>query len=153
MKKCSFCGEDITHKKSNRASKCAKCLRIPNRNKLEKIKGRTKGMMTVKREILAAYDRCCAICGWQLKTSYAKGKHLHQRGCEIHHIISVSEGGKHIFSNCILLCPNHHKEADMGIISKKELFNLVIKNKDKVIEDRKLKSSSKTSKIMDDLFS
>jgi hypothetical protein len=34
---------------------------------------------------------------------------------EVAHIIPVSEGGKSILKNLLVLCPNHHKEFDLGI--------------------------------------
>lgn len=37
---------------------------------------------------------------------------------EIHHITPVSEGGTEEASNLILLCPNHHKQADLGILDR-----------------------------------
>lgn len=40
---------------------------------------------------------------------------------EIHHITPRSEGGKNIAENLIVLCPNCHRKADRGIISKSKL--------------------------------
>lgn len=139
MKQCAICKTDITHKKSNRSLKCEKCIRMPNENSLNKIKLRTKNMRTVKQEILAAYNSSCVICGWKIEQKYSYGKYLHQSGCEIHHINPVSNGGKDVFENCILLCPNHHKEADLGIISKSLLFSYVLKDKEEIIEQNKIK--------------
>lgn len=34
-----------------------------------------------------------------------------------------------LISNAILLCPNHHKEADNGLISKEDLKKVVLKRK------------------------
>lgn len=44
--------------------------------------------------------------------------------CQIHHIVSVKEGGGEEADNKICLCPNHHAEADAGIITIPELFEL-----------------------------
>ncbi|MDQ1162767.1 putative restriction endonuclease [Chryseobacterium sp. SORGH_AS 447] len=33
---------------------------------------------------------------------------------EVAHIKAVSEGGKSTIGNLIVLCPNHHKEFDLG---------------------------------------
>lgn len=48
-------------------------------------------------------------------------------GNELHHIVPISEGGANDDSNLILLCPNHHKQADMGIISKEDLRTYIAK--------------------------
>ena len=41
--------------------------------------------------------------------------------CEIHHIVPVSEGGSGELDNLIMLCPNCHKKADYGVITREEL--------------------------------
>lgn len=46
---------------------------------------------------------------------------MRQGGCELHHIIPISEGGSNEMENLILLCPNCHKEADVGLISEEIL--------------------------------
>ena len=68
-----------------------------------------------------AYESKCAICGWvalEEKTT-PQGKAQPARGNEIHHITPIAEGGGDTADNVILLCPNHHKQADLGIITKK----------------------------------
>lgn len=45
-------------------------------------------------------------------------------GCEMHHIDAVSEGGQHELDNLILLCPNCHKLAHNGILTKDQLRGL-----------------------------
>ena len=42
-------------------------------------------------------------------------------GCEIHHIVPLSKGGKSEWDNLILLCPNCHKMADNGVIDVETL--------------------------------
>ena len=87
-------------------------------------------MSPVRKELLTTYKYSCAICGWRAianplfidpEGNYVDyglpngGKHQ-QFGNEIHHIIPVSKGGNDTLENLILLCPNHHKQANMGII-------------------------------------
>jgi len=152
MKECSICKIDISHKKSNNSSKCEKCARRLNENALNKIKARTKNIKNVKQEILSAYKSCCVICGWKIEKKYCNNKYLHQSGCEIHHINPVSTGGKDVFENCILLCPNHHKEADLGIISESVLLSYIIKDKAEVIENNTIKNMAEGSKLLDSIF-
>lgn len=152
MKECSICKSDISHKKSNRASKCEKCIRIPNEKTLTKIKARAKSMSTTKREILTAYNCCCVICGWKLEQKYYAGMYLIQAGCEIHHIEKVSEGGKDVFDNCILLCPNHHKEADLGIIDKDTLLSYVIKDKESAMQKRRISAMCNAANLLDSTY-
>jgi len=49
---------------------------------------------------------------------------------EVHHIVPRSEGGPNDRSNLIVLCPNHHRKADAGAISRSKL-----KSKLRRIED------------------
>lgn len=52
----------------------------------------------------------CVICGFNLVV-------------DVHHITPISEGGLNEFSNLITLCPNHHRLADLRIISVEHLRN------------------------------
>ena len=54
-------------------------------------------------------DQRCEWCG-------DRSDHL-----EVHHIEPRSEGGSNKPSNLIVLCPNHHRQADKGGISKTKL--------------------------------
>ena len=152
MKNCSICGIDISHKKSNNASKCEKCSRILNEHAINKIKDRTKYMGSVKDQIMYAYDSCCVICQWSIPKQFYNGKYQRQAGCDVHHIIPVSAGGKHTFENCILLCPNHHKEADLGILTEEFLFSYVAKNKEELIEAKKDALTDAAADILCKLF-
>tara|TARA_Y100001970_G_scaffold292291_1_gene432950 strand:+ start:15 stop:575 length:561 start_codon:yes stop_codon:yes gene_type:complete len=40
---------------------------------------------------------------------------------EIHHIVPRSEGGKNTTGNLIVLCPNCHRKADHGVLSRSKL--------------------------------
>lgn len=56
---------------------------------------------------------CCVICGELL--------------CEYHHIIPDNEGGPTNAENLILLCRNHHKDADNGVIGRQDLKKMQVK--------------------------
>lgn len=45
-------------------------------------------------------------------------------------------GGKYIPGNVIGLCPNHHVEAELGIIPKYELFQIVHERLQRTIKSR-----------------
>ena len=55
-------------------------------------------------------DRCMIPeCGWNLAA------------CDCHHIKSKSQGGKYTIDNAIILCPNHHRLVEVGLISNEEI--------------------------------
>ncbi len=149
-KKCSECGADISHKTSNSSSKCEKCLRKPSPKQLDKISKRSKGIRPIRNDVLDAYNYSCAICGWSMDEDIKNTKRSLQSGCEIHHIISVSDGGKDEFDNLILLCPNHHKEADYGVITPLELIKY-IPSEDVIIMNR-VERLSKAMALLDNIY-
>lgn len=51
----------------------------------------------------------CMRCGWKEAT------------CDAHHISHKGKGGKHTLKNGVILCPNCHRLAHCGLISKKKL--------------------------------
>ncbi|WP_415379382.1 HNH endonuclease [Halosimplex sp. TS25] len=62
------------------------------------------------------FERADQECEWC-------GEHVDQP--EVHHIIPRSEGGPNERSNLIVLCPNHHRKADAGAISRSKLKSKV----------------------------
>lgn len=58
------------------------------------------------------FDRANQQCEWC-------GSHVDQP--EVHHIVPRSEGGPNEPSNLIVLCPNDHRKADSGAISRAKL--------------------------------
>ena len=90
----------------------------------------------IAQDIYTAYGARCAICGWQATPELLthKGRTHFAHGNEIHHIIPVSEGGTEAPDNLILLCPNHHKQADLGIITAEQLKEYVVDFKQRAKE-------------------
>jgi len=84
---------------------------------------RAKKHNPIALQVYPAYNRRCALCGWQAteETISFRGKIQYAHGNEIHHITPIREGGTDDWQNVILLCPNHHKQADMGLITQEEL--------------------------------
>lgn len=124
MKYCIDCGADISYKTSNNVKTCERCKRIRNgKHDSSKISKRSYSIGLVKHKLITLYSGSCAICNWRATEEVLtiRGKTYYSYGCEIHHIEPVNSGGAEGIDNLILLCPNHHKQADMGIISKEEL--------------------------------
>lgn len=55
------------------------------------------------------YPDMCMRCGW------------HEATCDTHHITPKSNGGKYSLDNGVLLCPNCHRLATLGLVSADEL--------------------------------
>ena len=113
------------------------------------------------------YGGKCAICGWRVKEELIYGidygSTKRSYGNEIHHIISIKNGGSNALSNLILLCPNHHKQADWKIISIEEVqkhqieeseIETIIQKRNEEWKLESLKSLSRMSplSLLDDLF-
>ena len=100
------------------------------------IADRASRVSGIAQDIYTAYGARCAICGWQATPELLthKGRTHFAHGNEIHHIIPVSEGGTEAPDNLILLCPNHHKQADLGIITAEQLKEYVVDFKQRAKE-------------------
>ena len=150
MKNCIDCNRDISYKTSNNVKRCERCKRLKyvNRKKTSK-KGFT--ISQVKHKIITLYSGSCAICNWRAtdKLLTTRANTFHSFGCEIHHINTVSNGGEESIDNLILLCPNHHKQADLKIISKEDLRAYQIPAEG-VVDDLTLKT--KGAKLIDDIL-
>jgi hypothetical protein len=71
------------------------------------------------------------VCGWgafedwyniQRKPIGKQGKACLSNGLDVHHIVSVKDGGTDDFKNLIGLCGNCHYLADFGVYSIKYLI-------------------------------
>lgn len=125
MKICARCGKEIPEGSGNHRKYCSvECRRCAGRN-IKEIGKRARKILPIKEQIFQAYDCRCAICGWRGcdEPGMVGNNGHHQWGCmnQIHHIIPVSKGGEETADNLILLCPNHHRMADLGIIPIEEL--------------------------------
>ena len=127
---CPVCSKSFTeeaHKGRERIYCSIRCQRLAGarnsyKSNPEKLADYNhKGYLS--KELISRYGGKCAICGWRATEELikAKGRIQYAFGNEIHHIIAVEQGGKATTDNLILLCPNHHKQADLGIISIEEL--------------------------------
>lgn len=121
---CAVCGKEV-EKKSHRAIYCGeKCKRKAMADKrINAISKRARNINKVALATYCSYDYKCALCGWQATPDLIihNGAYQFAHGNSIHHITPASEGGTEEDTNIILLCPNHHKQADLGLIPREEL--------------------------------
>ncbi len=122
---CPICGKEIPEGSGNHRKYCSnKCSRAANRD-IKEISDRACKMAPIREQIFQAYGCRCAICGWRGcdEPGMVGNNGHHQWACmnQIHHIIPVSKGGGEDVENLILLCPNHHKMADLGAIAAEHL--------------------------------
>lgn len=141
QKTCAVCGKEIpADRRSNHVKYCSEaCLRHAEaQKKMSVIADRASRVSGIAHDIYTAYGARCAICEWQATPELLthKGKTQFAHGNEIHHIIPVSEGGTEAPDNLILLCPNHHKQADLGIITAEQLKEYVVDFKQRAKEIR-----------------
>lgn len=61
------------------------------------------------KAIRRMYPDRCMRCGWN------------EAPCDTHHIVARSAGGKYSIENGVILCPNCHRLADLGILSSGDL--------------------------------
>lgn len=152
MKNCIDCKIDISYKTSNNVKRCERCSRSREAKiSSTKISKRSYSIGTIKHKVITLYSNSCAICNWKAtdKLLTIKNNTYYSFGCEIHHIKPVSHGGDESLSNLILLCPNHHKQADLSIISKEELKTYQIPEEG-VVDDLTLKI--KGAEILERVF-
>jgi predicted restriction endonuclease len=59
---------------------------------------------TFRKAIRRSFADRCAICDWD------------GAPCDVCHIIARKNGGTDTLSNVVMLCPNHHRRFDLGLI-------------------------------------
>ena len=125
-KTCPICGKEFTYQSHGGAERkyCSQtCARAKNATYFKKRISDNSHKGYLSKELILLYGGRCAICGWRATEELitAKGRRQYAYGNEIHHIVAVRDGGRASFDNLILLCPNHHKQADLGLLSIEEL--------------------------------
>ena len=122
---CEYCGREYTlpdHKVRLRKTPTRFCSRICH----DKGKGSYKTSDDdycrewLYRALILQFGKVCEIKGCN-----------YDKIVEAHHIIPRREGGRNIKNNAVLLCPNHHAEADRDMISKSELFKIIKNRKER----------------------
>lgn len=111
-KLCEVCGEEFFFNSSmrKRAVVCSrKCLgtwQIIQRTGLLIKGGKYKSDRTFRQMARKLFVDRCAICGWN------------ETPCDVCHIVARKDGGENIFENVVMLCPNHHRMFDRGLLAK-----------------------------------
>tara|TARA_B100001778_G_scaffold330827_2_gene334038 strand:- start:1352 stop:1726 length:375 start_codon:yes stop_codon:yes gene_type:complete len=113
QKQCEACGEEFTISdyRSRRKKYCGSSCAAKVNNKKRAGKRYSKRKQTFRQKLLDGFGHQCMIedCGYN-------------KFVDAHHIIARKDGGSNDPENGILLCPNHHKEADNGLLSQEELM-------------------------------
>lgn len=125
---CQNCGETFYVKphRINKAKFCRKACAYAYRfgralqkngkdisgDKNPNFKG-TNNRITARENATKYFGNACMICGWDIST-------------DVHHITPVRHGGSNNLNNLIVLCPNHHRMADMALVSQEELKDITL---------------------------
>lgn len=131
IKNCEECGKAFTYYKPHRkmakycSRKCARVALIKSQRFVGKRNPSYKGVYKSAREFRRVWgprlrklwgDKCF-ICGWAETPN------------DICHITPVKEGGENKIENVVLLCPNHHRMLDLGLIQREHLASLAQKQR------------------------
>ena len=73
----------------------------------------TNNMTTARENAIKFFGSRCIICGWA-------------EAVDVHHIIPRRHGGTNNLDNLAVLCPNHHRLADLKLISAEKLTSKVL---------------------------
>jgi predicted HNH restriction endonuclease len=111
----------------------------------------------IRDNVLYAYGFKCAICGWGAfedgRDFWSNGRYYRSNGTEIHHIVAVKDGGTDNPENLILLCPNCHKKADIGILSRSFLRNHTVEDFYAEADNWRFEARSKSAaRVIDAIF-
>ena len=115
--KCRVCGEGFEYLESERpnAQYCSvKCKQADHGNKVRgQYNGRYTGdyssSVSFRNSIRSRFANACMICGWA------------ESSCDVCHIVAKADGGEDKIENIIMLCPNHHRMYDNGLISQDKM--------------------------------
>ena len=153
QKNCAYCGKVFQIEpgvgRSNRKYCSQTCARMANTMNAYKKRPERFSTFSYKgyraTDIITRYGHKCALCGWQVsdRLLFTKRGTQYAYGNEIHHIVPIDDGGESDWDNLILLCPNHHKMANLGVITPEELKKHVLQPwTEEEIFEMKMKSTA-----------
>jgi 5-methylcytosine-specific restriction endonuclease McrA len=128
MFKCKFCNKETSSKNGNtfhqdrcklnvnrikfnwegrkHSEQSKRNIGKKNREGLKKPKTILDMSSRTKMKVVKRMNICCATCGWK------------EASCDIHHIIPKSKGGTDEHNNLTHICPNCHRLAHEGKLTK-----------------------------------
>lgn len=114
-KPCEECGESFTFYSSVRPNGRYCSLKCKNKAHSKRMTGRRQHTYTRVSTFRKGvryffYDRC-SLCGWD------------EAPCDVAHILSRKDGGSDELDNVTMLCPNHHRMYDCGLISMDQVVS------------------------------
>ncbi len=113
---CAFCHKKFQHIPYRNIGKfCSlSCLNNSQRGKQP---GHPQQNIRRKLKEIAfkEYGEKCEVCDYSLSV-------------DIHHLIPRSEGGTNDMENISVLCPNHHREYHIGLLTKEDIAAIRNKN-------------------------
>lgn len=84
-------------------------LLCKNRAHSQRMAGRVQPSYRLNSTFRKAIRQCfhdrCSLCGWS------------ETPCDVAHIIASKDGGTDTLDNVTMLCPNHHRMFDLGLIT------------------------------------
>lgn len=122
MRNCLFCGktfEIIESRYRNKkycSSSCASKVNNKRRNGMK-----YKNKIGIKCYLVSKFGHFCMFEGCD-----------YNKSVDAHHVVHASKGGDNSYDNCVLLCPNHHREVHLNLISIDVLKSIVENNKLKI---------------------
>ena len=111
---CATCGKPVgylpSQKRPGQAIYCSRRCFGKGHSKLMTGRRPSNGTYTSRNTFRAMIRREfrdeCAVCGWA------------EAPCDVAHIVSRRGGGEDTLENVTMLCPNHHRLYDSGLISE-----------------------------------
>lgn len=112
-KPCEECGKLFTYYASMRpnAAYCSQACkgRGNGRQLTGRIQNKFHRNSTFRKSMRRFFHDRCSICGWD------------EAPCDVAHIVSRKDGGDDALDNVTMLCPNHHRMFDLGLIPVSEI--------------------------------
>jgi len=129
---CNFCHKKFIHRPYKGLGKFCSLICL-HKSQTGKQPGHLSQHIRRKFKELAfkTYGEKCEVCDYSLCI-------------DVHHLISRSEGGKEEISNLSVLCPNHHREIHIGILTAEDIRNI---RKEKLVEMAEGDSASKINTL------
>lgn len=109
-KTCNFCNKEFQHRPYKGLGKfCSLICKNNSRRGMNPGSPNQNVRRKWKNLAFTSYGEKCEVCGYALLV-------------DVHHLIPRSQGGEDDATNLSVLCPNHHREIHIGILTKEDIF-------------------------------